>query len=271
MGGSALESDGTGQRVGKRNRWLWVFHHKDNAVFVADPSRGKCVPQAFLGEWRPNYWISDRYGGQMGWAAKDNQVCLVHLIRDVQYAIEAGDRLFAPGLRHLLGRACRIGQRRAKLADATLKTYAAPAHAAGVKLQRVIKKIRRHMFVFVTNRDIAPTNNGSERALRPCVTFRKITNGFRTEWGAALRRHKIRHRNNTPKNHQPSRRHQNDPQRTENNSHPVIGVAITTTGRELLKGLGWPSALVTGSKSESAFDQSRCHVNYERKAEDFDS
>lgn len=61
-----------------------------------------------------------------------------------------------------------------------------PAHAAGVKLQRVIKKIRRHLFVFVTNRAIPPTNNGSERALRPCVTFRKITNGFRTEWGARL-------------------------------------------------------------------------------------
>jgi len=29
-------------------------------------------------------------------------------------------------------------------------------------------------------------NNGSERALRPCVVFRKITNGFRTEWGAKL-------------------------------------------------------------------------------------
>jgi hypothetical protein len=31
------------------------------------------------------------------------------------------------------------------------------------------------------NRDIPATNNGSERALRPCATFRKITNGFRTE------------------------------------------------------------------------------------------
>jgi uncharacterized protein YecA (UPF0149 family) len=29
-------------------------------------------------------------------------------------------------------------------------------------------------------------DNGSERALRPCVVFRKITNGFRTEWGAKL-------------------------------------------------------------------------------------
>jgi transposase len=29
------------------------------------------------------------------------------------------------------------------------------------------------LFVFVTNRAIPATNNGSERALRPCVTFRK--------------------------------------------------------------------------------------------------
>ena len=50
----------------------------------------------------------------------------------------------------------------------------------------MIKKIRRHLFVFVTRRDVPPTNNGSERALRPAVTFRKITNGFRTEWGAKL-------------------------------------------------------------------------------------
>jgi transposase len=199
MCATAMESDETGLRVGKRNWWLWVFHHKDNAVFVVAPSRGKCVPNAFLGDHRPYFWVSDRYGAQMGWAAKENQVCLAHLIRDVQYAIDEGECMIAPALRHLLGRACRIGQRRDRLADSTLKTYAArlearlddimrhtPTHMAGVKLQRVIKKIRRHMFVFVTNRAIPPTNNGSERALRPCVTFRKITNGFRTEWGARL-------------------------------------------------------------------------------------
>ena len=50
----------------------------------------------------------------------------------------------------------------------------------------MIKKIRRHLFIFITNRAIPATNNGSERALRPCVIFRKITNGFRTEWGARL-------------------------------------------------------------------------------------
>ena len=61
-----------------------------------------------------------------------------------------------------------------------------PTHKAGGKLQKIIKKVRRHLFVFVTNRDLTATNNGSERALRPCAVYRKITNGFRSQWGAAL-------------------------------------------------------------------------------------
>ena len=35
-------------------------------------------------------------------------------------------------------------------------------------------------------RDCEPTNNESERALRPSVIFRKVTNGFRSEWRAKV-------------------------------------------------------------------------------------
>lgn len=198
-GGTVLASDETGLRVGKANWWLWVFHHGDSAVFIADKHRSKAVVEAFLGDWRPDYWISDRYGGQMGWAVLEHQVCLAHLIRDVQYAIDEGDAVFAPGLKGLLKRACAIGRRRDDLADSTLKLYEAdlnrrldrlmsliPDHKAGHKRQKIIKKVRRHLFVFVTNREITATNNGSERALRPCAVYRKITNGFRSEWGAKL-------------------------------------------------------------------------------------
>jgi hypothetical protein len=61
-----------------------------------------------------------------------------------------------------------------------------PVHAAGKKLQDAIKSCRRYLFVFLANRTIEPTNNGSERALRPCVIFRKVTNCFRSQWGANL-------------------------------------------------------------------------------------
>jgi len=197
--GTAIASDETGIRVRKANWWLWVFHHADSAVFVADQHRSKAVVQAFLGEYRPDYWISDRYGGQMGWAKREHQVCLAHLIRDVQFAIDAGDTVLGPSVKGLLKRACAIGRRRADLTEATLKTYEAdldrrlnrimalaPIHPAGTKLQAIIKKTRRHLFVFVQNRDLSATNNGSERALRPCAVYRKITNGFRSERGAAL-------------------------------------------------------------------------------------
>ena len=199
LAGTALASDETGVRVGRANWWLWVFHHANSAVFVAAARRSKAVVEAFLGDHRPDFWTSDRYGAQAGWAGKAHQVCLAHLIRDVQYAIDAGDAVLGPGLKGLLKRACAIGRRRADLKDATLKAYEAdlerrldrllelePLHRTGIKLKRMIRKMRSHLFVFVQNRDLEPTNNGSERALRPCAVYRKITNGFRKEWGAHL-------------------------------------------------------------------------------------
>ena len=59
-----------------------------------------------------------------------------------------------------------------------------PVHPAGVKWKTTIGKLRPNLLVFMSNRDVPPTNNESERSLRPCATYRKITNGFRSQWGA---------------------------------------------------------------------------------------
>lgn len=199
LAGTILQSDETSVRVGKQTWWNWVFHHHDSASFLIHPNRSRAVVEAFLGDVRPDFWVSDRLAAQLGWARKGHQVCLAHLLRDVQYAIDAGDDVFAPPLARLLREACAVGRRRAQLADATLRSYATkldskldallrlgPQGSEGGKLLRMIKKFRQHLFVFVTNRDLPPTNNGSEQAIRPCVVFRKVTNCFRSEWGAKL-------------------------------------------------------------------------------------
>jgi hypothetical protein len=81
-----------------------------------------------------------------------------------------GDTAFAPKLKELFERACRIGRRRCRL-DRLLGI--APNGREGEKLQRMIKRYRQNLFVFVTNRKLPPTNNGCEQALRPCVTLPK--------------------------------------------------------------------------------------------------
>ena len=197
LSGTILQSDETSARVGKKTWWTWVFDNGDSACFVIRPSRGKAVVGEFLGAVRPDFWVSDRFGAQMGWARTGHQACLAHLLRDVQYAIDAGDVSFAPGIKKLLKQAIAIGHRRDRLADSTLAVYAEKLEASLTDCSRSSGQPagpeiapdhtnRQNLFVFVTNRAVPPTNNGSEQALRPCVIFRKITNCFRSHWGPKL-------------------------------------------------------------------------------------
>src|ERR1700730_3793905 len=50
----------------------------------------------------------------------------------------------------------------------------------------IVVTARDKLLVFLTRRDVEATNNASERALRPSVIFRRVTNGFRSEWGAKV-------------------------------------------------------------------------------------
>jgi transposase len=209
--GTALASDETGLRVGKANWWLWVFHHGDSAIFVADAHRSKAVVEAFLGEWRPDCWISDRLASQMGWAKREHQVCLAHLIRDVQYAIDAGDAVFAPGMKGLLKRACAIGRRRDALAESTLKTYEAdlnrrldrlmrlnPTDKAGRQIQIIIRKVRRHLLRL---RHQPRPRSDQQRLRAGAAPQRRLPQDH--QWlskrvgSQALRRHSLRRRNRT--------------------------------------------------------------------------
>jgi transposase len=129
---------------------------------------------------------------------EEHQFCLAHLIRNAQYAIDHGDTIFAPDFKALFKDACAVGRHRPDLADATIAAHrrrlerqldqllaCKPTDAEGRKLRDAVAlDCRGKLFVFLKHRDAEPTNNGSERVLRPLVIFRKVTNGFRSEWGA---------------------------------------------------------------------------------------
>lgn len=191
-----VASDETSARVEGKNWWQWVLLSSTAVHHLIANSRGAAVLTDFLGDTKPDVWVADRYAAQAG-HGNERQLCLAHLLRDAQYAIDTGDTGFAPGFYKLLQRAVAIGHRRSELKNTTLAQYRAdldrrldrllavnPTTEAGHQLARGIRKCRGDLFVFVTHRDVPATNNECERALRPSVIFRKVTGGFRSQWGA---------------------------------------------------------------------------------------
>jgi transposase len=193
-----VASDETSARVNGKTWWQWVLLSSTAVYHVIVNTRAASVVTDFLKDKVPEVWVADRYGGQNG-HARVRQICLAHLLRDAQYAIDEGDKAFAPAFKTLLLRAIAIGQRRPTLKDSTLRQYQAeldrkldpllskpPKNQAARKLFTAMRRDRDDLFRFITRRDVPYTNNGAERALRPSVIFRKVTGCFRSEWGAKL-------------------------------------------------------------------------------------
>jgi transposase len=194
-----IASDETRARVKGKTHWQWTFGCATAVYHVIAPTRGKCVPTQFLAGARPKVWLSDRLPAQCT-HAEVHQFCLAHLIRDAQYAIDHGDTIFAPQFKAFLKDACAVGRRRSDLADSTIAAHRRrlareldrlldlkPTDVEGSHLRAAMAVTARDkLLVFLTRRDVEATNNASERALRPSVIFRRVTNGFRSQWGAKV-------------------------------------------------------------------------------------
>jgi transposase len=191
-------SDETSVRIDGRTHWNWVFQNEQVVIHVVRNSRAAGVVTEIMAGQRPSIWVSDLYGAQQGHADLW-QVCLAHQLRDCQYAIDAGDMIFAPRMKALLLRAVVLARRRKHLAESTRRSYQgrldrqldaimvlAPTNQHGKRLRKRYGKVRSHLFTFLEHPDAPPDNNGSERELRPTATYRKVTGGFRSKWGADL-------------------------------------------------------------------------------------
>jgi transposase len=190
--------DETTLRIGGQTHWNWVFQNDQVVIHVVRSTRAASVVTEVMAGHRPTIWVSDLYGAQQGHADRW-QVCLAHQLRDCQYAIDAGDAVFAPRMKALLLRAVVLARRRKTLAESTRRSYQRrldhdlnaimvlrPTNSHGRRLRKRYGKVRSHLFTFLEHPDAPPDNNASERELRPTATYRKVTGGFRSQWGADL-------------------------------------------------------------------------------------
>lgn len=193
-----IGSDETGARVEGHNHRQWVFETPQAGYHVIASSRGAQVIAAVMGDAWPEVWVSDCFSAQLRARARARQLCHAHQLRDLQYAVEAEGSRFAYGMQRRLRRAQRLAKRHGQLppqrfaeqvgriesaCDELLRAAVPGRH--GQRLQKRYRKHRGALFTFLYRADVPPDNNGCERALRKSVVHRKVSGGFRSDWGAA--------------------------------------------------------------------------------------
>ena len=201
--GKVAGADETGVNVSGKNNWLWTFQN-DVATYLAfDKSRShNAVNKNFTPEELSGMvWVTDRWPayfmGDVG--MDDHQVCIAHLLRNLTYTAQAfKDDPWSMDMIDLLKDSVHrrhegdIGPEVRQIMESRLDELLAkpPLYTNGDgkdteldTLKKGIGKHRDNIFTFLTDPAVPPTNNDSERALRPAKTKLKVSGCFRTETG----------------------------------------------------------------------------------------
>jgi transposase len=199
---AVLHADETGWRVNGKTHWLWCFCTRDLTYYLIDRSRGSPALLKFFIEECPGILVSDFWGAYNAVCCAGRQMCLVHLLRELEQTEKyktpgANWPEFAKKLRRLLGDAIRLWRVKGEI---SAPEYASRRARVTVRLQtlietdwnnthakRLIKRLRRHqsdLFTFLDHENVPFDNNHAERSIRPAVILRKNSYGNRSERGA---------------------------------------------------------------------------------------
>ena len=197
-------SDETGFKLNGSKGWFWVWQNAVVTYIVAACSRSKQVINDHFPDGLPNSILcSDRLAAQLSTITKGSQLCLGHLLRDLNYLIaaEKDEKItWAIDFKALLKdaiklkqqtshydekdeKALNIQQRADKLLNNTVLDELLKDElkfAQTIVFLRAMIKHRNALFIFLYHPLIPFDNNSSERAIRIVKIKTKISGQFKS-------------------------------------------------------------------------------------------
>lgn len=200
-----VNTDDTGWRLGGEAAFLMVFETTDASVYqIRRQHRNEEVREIIPADYQ-GVMSTDR---GKSYEAKElekvkQQKCIGHIQRSITEVLEkkrGGGRGFGVKLKGLLKEAVEVRQRyqegeqagyeeEAKKVKQEITNHLKPRHLSDADNRRLLKEIGRHheqgnLLRFLDDPRIEPTNNRAERALRPAVIARKVSQCSKNERGA---------------------------------------------------------------------------------------
>jgi transposase len=190
-----LGADETGGIIDGRKVWFWIWQNRLNTFITAAASRGQKVREEHFPNGFPNAVLSsDAYAVHLSTPCQAHQLCIAHLLRDLNYFIE-----FYPlnpwpeKLKALFVEAIELETimtqqdyehcpKRAKILEKFKNLLKIPPASSG-KLYAFYKRMvknQQSIFIFLHYPEVSPDNNSSERGVRNIKVKQKVSGQFKS-------------------------------------------------------------------------------------------
>jgi transposase len=199
---TTVGGDETGVKVKNEKFWAWTWQSLYATYIVISKSRGfVTVDQTFPDGFPNASYVSDSLSAQLKTVARRHQLCLAHLLRELNYFDETFHHKWAIDMKALLKRAIELKN------TLTQEMYTEHLEARTVilkefeilvnqklpdkvskifPLQKRLKKRQHEVFNFLFYPEVPYDNNASERAIRNIKVKQKVSGSFRSERGSEI-------------------------------------------------------------------------------------
>ena len=192
-----LGSDETECQVNGQKGWIWTWQTPSLTYLRFSSNRGeKTLLDVFPNGLPNSIVVHDSYATQFKLKCKGHQMCLPHLLRELNYFIEKGDQWSAL-FKQQLKAAIVLYQKNKKHPDKNFKRsrnkinknidqlLVGEKNGKGLleAFKDRMRKKRNALLRFLDDPNVPHDNNGSERAIRNIKVKTKISGMFKTEIG----------------------------------------------------------------------------------------
>jgi len=199
---TTVGGDETGVKVKNENYWAWTWQTILATYIVITKSRGfVTVTNTFPNGFPNATYVSDSLSAQLKTVARRHQLCLAHLLRELNYFEQIFHHKWVIDMKVLLKRAIvlkntmtpekyteQLKERTAILQKfEILINQSLPDKVSKIiPFQKRLKKRQHQVFNFLFHPDVPYDNNGSEQAIRNIKVKQKVSGSFRSERGSEI-------------------------------------------------------------------------------------
>lgn len=196
----SVGSDETGMKVCGKKHWAWTWQNQEATfITITDNRAQRSIDNTFEKGFQNAVLVHDCWRSHFNTKALTHQICMAHLLRDINYLTERYKHKWSRVCKNLFKSSLKLkvqmneadyGKPNTILSsienrlDRLLKYDLPQNHKELVAFKKRLVKYRDYIFTFLYYHRVPPDNNASERAIRNIKVKQKVSGQFKSTQGA---------------------------------------------------------------------------------------